>query len=86
MKKPYSFKILFGIVSLLALSILIDGCKHDPDLSGTPLPPDPPAPDICDTLNITFNGTNLEITDAGGTKTIDLSSLQNTKALLNSIN
>ena len=64
MKKAYSFKILFGIVSLLALAILIDGCKHDPDLSGTPLPPDPPDPDICDTLNITFTGSVMPIFQA----------------------
>ena len=64
MKKAYSLKFLFGIVSLLALSILIDGCKHDPDLSGTPLPPDPPDPDICDTLNITFTGSVMPIFQA----------------------
>lgn len=50
----------FSKMVLILISILIatSQCKHDPEITGTP---DPPDPEICDTLNVTYNGNVIPV-------------------------
>jgi mono/diheme cytochrome c family protein len=61
MLKMHTSKFLPIALSLFLLAIIYTGCKHDPDSSGEPTPPDPPDPKECDTLNVTFYGSVLPI-------------------------
>ncbi len=58
MKHITGFQNLSILIVLLFIAVFATNCKHDPELAGTP---DPPDPKICDTLNVTYNGNVLPI-------------------------
>lgn len=48
---PFFFALVF-------FAIIATQCKHDPEITGNPDPPDPTA---CDTINVTFTGSVLPV-------------------------
>lgn len=51
-------KHFLQIGALLIVALIATHCKHDPEITGTP---DPPDPENCDTLNVTYVGSVLPI-------------------------
>lgn len=54
-------KYFLQIGALLIVTLIVIQCKHDPELTGSP---DPPDPDVCDTLNVTYDGSVLPVFQA----------------------
>ena len=61
MKRPIGKLIPALTIMLLIMTMVWNGCKHDPIL---PEDPNPPGGDDCDTMNVTFNGSVLPILEA----------------------
>lgn len=58
MIKSETIKKLAFSVFLVSLMMLIYQCKHDPETTGIPLPPEP---EVCDTSNISYDNTVVPI-------------------------
>lgn len=50
---PKKISLLPLLLFSLSVIAIFDSCKHDPEITGTPDPPDPD-PTVCDTTNITY--------------------------------